>query len=80
MITGHNLEQEQEYAFVARGNGNKLLVGYYPFVVSLTAMDELSALLSEKTRETLDNFVQNNFTSPPEYSNVPSGGGKWVLV
>jgi len=80
LILGKSLATEKEYAWVARGFGNQLLVGEYPFAVSLTAMDELSSLLSEKTRDLFDDFVDRNFTGPPEFSQIPDGGGKWVLV
>lgn len=78
VITQINLEEENEYALVARGRGDKLLVGHYPFAVSLTAMDQLSAILSEKTKDTLDDFVGKNFSGPPEFATT--GPGKWVLV
>jgi len=79
MIKGSGLEQEQEFAIVARGHGNQMLKSHYPFAIGLNAMDEISELLSEKTRDLLDDFVERNFTGPPEYETVPPDG-KWVLV
>ncbi len=73
------LAEEQEYAVVARGFGDKMLQSHYPFAISLTAMDELSELISAKTRDLLDDFVERNFTSPPEFEVVPPDV-KWVLV
>jgi hypothetical protein len=64
---------------VARGHGLKMLKSHYPFAISLTAMDELAELLSDKTRDLLDDFVERNFTGPPEFEVVPPDG-KWVLV
>lgn len=79
-VLGTPLIAEKEFAWVARGFGNSMLLGEYPLAVSLTAMDQLSALLSEKTRDALDDFVNRNFSGPPEFSKIPDGGGKWVLV
>lgn len=73
------LNEEQEYAIVARANGSKLLKSHYPFAIGVTAMDELQELLSEQTRDLLDDFVNRNFTGPPEFETVPVDG-KWVLV
>jgi hypothetical protein len=79
MIKNKALDEEQEYAVVARGHGMKMLKSHYPFAISLTAMDELAELLSDKTRDLLDDFVERNFTGPPEFEVVPPDG-KWVLV
>lgn len=79
MIKSSSLEEEQEFAVVARGHGDQMLKSHYPFAISLTAMDELSELLSDKTRDLLDDFVERNFTGPPEFEEVPPDG-KWVLV
>lgn len=73
------LHDEQEYAVVARGFGDKMLQSHYPFAISLSAMDELQELISEKTRDLLDDFVGKNFPGPPEFETVPVDG-KWVLV
>ncbi len=79
MIKNHDLAEEQEFAIVARGHGKKMLKSHYPFAISLTAMDEMAQLLSHKTRDLLDDFVERNFTGPPEFEVVPPDG-KWVLV
>lgn len=79
MIKNSALAEEQEYAVVARGYGDKMLKSHYPFAIGLTAMDELAELLSDKTRDLLDDFVERNFTGPPEFEVVPPDG-KWVLV
>ena len=73
------LIEEQEFAIVARGFGDKMLQSHYPFAISLSAMDELQELISEKTRDLLDDFVGKNFPGPPEFETVPVDG-KWVLV
>ncbi len=79
MLLGSPLAEEQEYAVVARGNGSKMLQSQYPFAISVTAMDEMQELISEKTRDLLDDFVGKNFPGPPEFETVPVDG-KWVLV
>lgn len=79
MIKNSDLDEEQEYAVVARGHGRQMLKSHYPFAIGLTAMDEISELLSEKTRDLLDDFVERNFVGPPEFEVVPPDG-KWVLV
>lgn len=79
LLTNNSLDQEREYAIVARGHGDKMLQSHYPFAISLTAMDELSELISAQTRDLLDDFVERNFPGPPEFETVPVDG-KWVLV
>jgi len=79
LLANTPLVEEQEYAIVARGRGDKMLQSHYPFAISLTAMDELSELISAKTRDLLDDFVGRNFPGPPEFETAPVDG-KWVLV
>jgi hypothetical protein len=79
VVTRKMLDEEQEFAIVARGFGKSMLQSHYPFAISLTAMDEMAELLSPQTRDLLDDFVERNFTGPPEFEVVPPDG-KWVLV
>ena len=79
LLSQKPLEDEQEYAIVARARGGKMLQSHYPFAIGVTAMDELQELLSDKTKDLLDDFVNQNFPGPPEFETVPVDG-KWVLV
>ena len=79
MLSEKPLEEEQEFAIVARARGGKMLKSHYPFAIGVTAMDELQDLLSDQTRDLLDDFVNRNFPGPPEFETVPVDG-KWVLV
>ncbi len=79
LLSQKPLEEEQEYAIIARARGGKMLRSHYPFAIGVTAMDEIQELLSAKTRDLLDDFVNENFPGPPEFETVPVDG-KWVLV
>lgn len=79
LLSQKPLAEEQEYAIVARARGDKMLESHYPFAIGVTAMDDLQELLSDKTKDLLDDFVNQNFPGPPEFETVPVDG-KWVLV
>ena len=41
-----------------------------PFAVSLAAMDEIAALLSEETLGEMDDFIGTHFSGPPELADI----------
>lgn len=59
-----------EYQIVAQCCGTKLMVHDMPFAVSLDAMDEIAALLSEETLGEMDDFIGKHFTGPPELAEL----------
>nr|PZN57983.1 MAG: hypothetical protein DIU61_01165 [Bacteroidota bacterium] len=61
-----------EYQIVAQCAGKKLVVNDLPFAISLEAMDEIAALLSEETLGEMDDFMGKYFTGPPELAELLS--------
>lgn len=59
-----------EYQIVAQCSGKKLVVHDMPFAVSLAAMDEIAALLSEETLGEMDDFIGTHFSGPPELADI----------
>jgi hypothetical protein len=59
-----------EYQIVAECDGNNLAFSCAPFALSMEAMEEMTALLSEKSLGEIDDFTGKYFTGPPEVSAI----------
>lgn len=63
-------EKLDEYQVFGYCQGDKLLLSRPPFMISHAAADEMSELLSEKTRDEMDGFIDDNFGLPPEWKKA----------
>jgi hypothetical protein len=70
VVKGVSRDKTEEYQIVARCKGGFLAPNHFPVLLSFEALDELSALLSEKTQENLNNFRDQFFPVPPEYEDI----------
>jgi hypothetical protein len=59
-----------EYQIVAQCDGTNLVLSYAPFALCMETMDEMTALLSEKSLGEIDDFMGKYFTGPPEVSAI----------
>jgi uncharacterized protein with PIN domain len=66
LLTQNPIEEETEYQIIAHCDGTNMVMGVAPYMISGRAADELSELLSAKTKEILDDFVDEHFGLPPE--------------
>lgn len=70
-IKGTPVEELSEYQIVGHCNGNQLILSIFPYLIGGEALDEMAALLSNKTLDTLDDFGGRHFGLPPEFSDMP---------
>lgn len=66
LLKNTNIAEETEYQLIAHCNGTQMVVGLAPYMISGKAADELTELLSAKTKEVLDDFIDEHFGLPPE--------------
>ena len=59
------------YTIYAHCDGSDLLFSYMPYMISGDAMGELSKLLSKKSKESLDDFVEEFLGLPPDLTSDP---------
>ena len=59
-----------EYSLYAYCAGGEMQLSIFPFAVSGVAMDEMSELLSAKSRGEMDDFLGKHFTGPPELNDI----------
>ena len=65
-----NWWKNREYSIYAQANGKQLKYGVFPYAISGIVMEEVNNLLSEKTREVLDDFIGQHFSGPPEVADI----------
>ena len=66
LITGKPIDECEEYQIMTLCDGRDLLFTYIPCMISGQAMEDIQQILSRKTRERLDAFVEDYLGVPPE--------------
>ena len=66
MIKGTPIEELSEYQILGLCQYDFMLVGPFPYMIGGEAMDEIAALLSNKTLGEIDGFMDKHFGLPPE--------------
>lgn len=65
-INGASIEEQEEYQLFAHCRGNQMILSVMPYMVSGAAVEQMAELLSTKTRDELNRFIDDNFGIPPE--------------
>jgi len=72
VFTQRPTEEIEEYQVWAWMRGGRLSVDdFAPALCSTTAIEQVTELLSQKTRERLDDFVRDRLGLPPELQKLP---------
>jgi len=72
LLSDQPAQMFREYQIVALCRGPWIQRDFYPALISGPALEELSNLLSDKTRDWLSDFIDSNFGMPSEFC-VPPG-------
>jgi hypothetical protein len=62
-----------EYNICGLFQGKTMLVGEFPYIISIEAMDELVSILSEETKDEFDDFKRTYLDGPPELQELLKG-------
>jgi len=73
LISGKPIEGEDEYHYYAFCDGPDLVFNGLPMALAGGVDEELNELLSRKTRDRLDGFVDEQFGLPPELKKPIKG-------
>ncbi len=65
-VSGEDIEKQDEYQIYGHCRGRQLIFSAMPYMISGRVMEEISELLSPKTKGELDRFMDDNFGIPPE--------------
>lgn len=72
IVTGKSIFKLNEYVIQGHCIGNQMKLSFMPYMISETAMDEISELLSNKTLDFLNRFMDKHFGYPPEVREILS--------
>lgn len=78
LIKGTPVENLHEYQIACQCIGDRMVVGGAPFLISNQAMDEMMLLLSDKTIDQLNRYMDEFFGLPPELRKLLADSG--VLI
>jgi hypothetical protein len=73
-------EQAEEYVICAQCDGCDIVYSAFPYMIGGEAMEEVSELLSLKTRDVLDDFIDRHLSGPPELRELFKSNKKLLLV
>jgi hypothetical protein len=68
--TGKNVEDLDEFNLVGQFIGDKMLLSEFPVIMSNEISEEIQGLLSEKTKEEFDKFMDTITGVPPELKEL----------
>ncbi|MBU0766085.1 MAG: hypothetical protein KJ607_14775 [Bacteroidetes bacterium] len=70
LVKGTPITQLEEYQLYAHCDGKYMINSVFPYMVGSAAIEEMQELLSAKTKEELDRFMDEHFGLPPEWKEV----------
>ena len=73
LVTGAPITEAEEYHYYAFCDGPDLVFNGLPLALAGSVDEELNELLSKKTRDRLDGFVDEQFGLPPELKKPIKG-------
>lgn len=72
-LFGTKVSEMDEYMVQGLCIGSRLMPNSKPIVIGQKAMEQISELLSEKTRGEMDDFIDTHFGGPPELKAILKG-------
>ncbi len=70
MVKGTSIGQDVEYQIQGEFIGDRMVVGRMPVAVGFQAINEMSEVLSEKTKDDLEDFINKIRPVPPELEDL----------
>ena len=70
IINNEPITELEEYMITAHCKDDQLLFSHMPYMVSIEAADKITSVLSAKTKDELDNFMDMHIGLPPEWMEI----------
>lgn len=70
VATGTSVEDLEEYNIVGQFVGDKMIAGQFPILISPVIGEEIQELLSQKTKDEFDDFMNTITDVPPELKEL----------
>ena len=70
LLSGQRRDKLEQYVLVGAFKGRNMVMGMMPYMISPEASQEVGEMYSAKTKDELENFVNENFGLPPEFEEL----------
>lgn len=70
VVTGVPMSELSEYQMYGHFDGKHMVYSVMPYIISFEVLDGMQELLSAKTKEELDRFMDEHFGLPPEWRAI----------
>ncbi len=70
IVTGTSIDDLDEYNIVGQFVGDKMIAGQFPILISPVIGEEIQELLSQKTKDEFDDFMNTITDVPPELKEL----------
>lgn len=80
ILSGKKISECDEFQILATCQGNQMEMGMFPYAISGEEAENMQELLSEKTRDELDDFMNTHLDLPPELKMLLEESSTLVLV
>lgn len=74
LLTEESRHDLDEYVVYAMCEGDQMVYAGYPFILSMSTLEQLQGLLSKATKDILDDFMDEHFGLPPEIRQAIKDG------
>jgi hypothetical protein len=70
LVKNTPIDKCEEYQLYAMCSGDKMVVNVLPYMVSHAAIEDLQDLISKKTKDRMDDFIDDFMRIPPELKDI----------
>ncbi|MEZ4937565.1 MAG: hypothetical protein R2799_08220 [Crocinitomicaceae bacterium] len=80
ILSGNKISECEEFQVLAMCQGNQMEMGLFPYAISGAEAENMQELLSEKTKDELDDFMNTHLDLPPELKMLLEESSTLVLI
>ena len=73
LVNGTSRNENSEFVIYGMFHQNQMIKNGFPYMLGNKAMNEMTELLSNETRDEYDRFIDDYFIGPPEVKNLIKG-------
>lgn len=80
ILSGESIDNCDEFQVLITCQGDQMEMGIFPYAISGKEAENIQELLSQQTKDELDNFMNTHLDLPPELKMLLEDSSTFVLV
>ncbi len=80
VLSGEKIGECEEFQVLVTCQGDQMEMGIFPYMISGKEAENMQELLSEKTKDEMDDFMNTHLDLPPELKMLLEDSSTFVLV